>query len=580
MVDFEGYDGFTIKSPEMISVFKTVYDFACQGKPVILFGPSGAGKEFLSRYYFAHYKKATHCKGGFHSLNCAGLSEEFAMSDLFGHMKGAFTSAHRSRDGLFKMAQDGVLFLDEVGDLSESVQAILLRAMDENTREVRSLGDDISYIIRDTTIISATEKSSDSLRDSFRYRLGQPIQVPGLDDRPEDVEEALKFFCFRAINGRLDRVKLLSSLLQRNASEINSKTINDPQIVKLVEDIATHLAPLVKAREWPGNYRALRSAVDSGIIRARDQVSNSSFIEDVTKYFLHHLGDFSLSVVENMQAIPKQTNTRNLDEIGKWMDILSQEFPNMKEDEKTKTSSFLTAYENSPFKTELFRNYMVGFSARVAQQRIKKLIEKNILEMDENARHTYRVNSMSGVSDSQDFKLPLFMQLPETTKEVLLPEKVLEAIGIIENTRGLFISEDDPEKREIFLGNLGNRLKENDDVLFYSFRKNKLDDFVSDIIDHLINLHMDGWIKNEDRDKMAIEDKLIGISGYMNQLFLKHKKTIIILDSINNFNTSESQSTIDKLIFYWHPVQFIFGTKKQFVQQHYSNTIDFMELKL
>ena len=238
MVDFEGYDGFKIKSPEMISVFKTVYDFACQGKPVVMFGPSGVGKEFLSRYYFAQYKKATHCNGGFHSLNCAGLSEEFAMSDLFGHMKGAFTSAYRSREGLFKMAQDGVLFLDEVGDLAESVQAMLLRAMDENTREVRRLGGDINYAIRNTTIISATEKSSDSLRDSFRYRLGQPIHVPGLDDRPEDVEEALKFFCIRAINGRLDRVKLLSSLLQRDESEINLKTINDPQIVKLV---ASHI---------------------------------------------------------------------------------------------------------------------------------------------------------------------------------------------------------------------------------------------------------------------------------------------------------------------------------------------------
>ena len=130
------------------------------------------------------------------------------------------------------------------------------------------------------------------------------------------------------------------------------------------------------------------------------------------------------------------------------------------------------------------------------------------------------------------------------------------------------------------MGILGDRLKESHDVLFYSFQKNSLKDFVSDIIDHLFNLQMDGWIKNEDREKMAIEDKLIGISGYMNQVFLKHKKTIIILDSINNFNTSESQSTIDKLIFYWHPVQFIFGTKKQFFQQHFSNTVDFMELKL
>ena len=96
----------------MHEVFEAVHDFARQGQPLIMFGPSGVGKEFLARYYFAQYRKATHCKGKFISLNCAGISEALAMSDLFGHVKGSFTSADRNREGLLKMAQDGVLFLD------------------------------------------------------------------------------------------------------------------------------------------------------------------------------------------------------------------------------------------------------------------------------------------------------------------------------------------------------------------------------------------------------------------------------------------------------------------------------------
>ena len=170
MLDLEGYNGFEIKSPKMHEVFEAVNDFARQGQPVILFGPSGVGKEFLARYYFAQFSLATHCKGRFVSLNCAGISEALAMSDLFGHVKGSFTSADRNREGLLKMAQDGVLFLDEIGDLDDSVQAMLLRAMDENTHEGRKLGDDKNYSIQDTLIICATEKSKDHLRDSLLFR--------------------------------------------------------------------------------------------------------------------------------------------------------------------------------------------------------------------------------------------------------------------------------------------------------------------------------------------------------------------------------------------------------------------------
>jgi len=580
MLDLEGYNGFEVKSPKMHEVFEAVHDFARQGQPLIMFGPSGVGKEFLARYYFAQYRKATHCKGKFISLNCAGISEALAMSDLFGHVKGSFTSADRNREGLIKMAQDGVLFLDEIGDLDESVQAMLLRAMDENTHEGRKLGDDKNYSIQNTLIICATEKSKDHLRDSLLFRSGLQIHVPGLDDRPEDVEDAIKFFCNRAIEKRIDRTEMLSLLLKRPEQEISKDTLSDPQIVELVQDIATHLTPLVNARDWPGNFRALRTAVDSGIIRAKKMNSSLEFIEDVKKYFHHHLGDYSISVIENMHPVHKPVSSEDSSGFSEWMDTLAREIPNLKDDEKAKLSSFLSDYKNTSFKRKDFEIYMGNLSQRVSQNRIKELIENNILEPDADARFRYRVKSRYDESDGQDFKLPVFMQLPVSTDKEIFPEKAVEAIGIIENSQGLFISEDDSAKREAFLGSLGNTLLADHDVLYYSFCENSLQDFLAACIDHLSKLDLDGWFKKEDSGNMIIEEKIIGISGYINQILLKHKKTIIILDALDLFKTSELQSIIDKLIFYWYPVQFIFGTKKQFFQQHYSNSPEFMELKL
>ncbi len=580
MLDLEGYNGFEIKSPKMYEVFEAVHDFARQGQPLIMFGPSGVGKEFLARYYFAQYSLATHCKGRFISLNCAGISEALAMSDLFGHVKGSFTSADRNREGLLKMAQDGVLFLDEIGDLADSVQAMLLRAMDENTHEGRKLGDDKNYSIQNTLIICATEKSKDNLRESLLFRSGLQIQVPGLDDRPEDVEDAIKFFCTRAIEKRLDRTELLSMLLKRNEGEISKDTLSDPQIIELVHDIARHLTPLVKARDWPGNFRALRTAVDSGIIRAKKMNSSLEFIEDVKKYFHHHLGDYSISVIENLHPVHKHASAEDSSGISEWMDTLAREIPNLKDDEKAKLSSFLSDYKNTSFKRKDFELYMGNLSQRVSQNRIKELIENNILERDANARFRYRIKSRYDESDGQDIKLPILMKLPESHGEEAFPEKALEAIGIIENSQGLFISEDDSHKRETFLASLGNALIADHDVLYYSFCENSLQDFVVACIDHLSKLDLDGWFKKEDWRNMIIEEKIFGLSGYINQILLKHKKTIIILDALDLFKTIELQSIIDKLIFYWHPVQFIFGTKKQFFQQHYSNSPEFMELKL
>jgi len=582
-MDLEGYNGFKITSPKMLEVFEAVRDFARHGQPLIMFGPSGAGKEFLARYYFTQYRKVKECRGKFLSINCSQLVRGTAHSTLFGHVKGAFTDAYQDQLGQFELAKQGVLFLDEIGDLDEELQTMLNRALDENTRIANKLGSTKTYSTEDVLVICATERPKDRINDGLLFRAGLQIHVPGLDDRPEDIEEAVTYFCRKAFLKRFDWKHLFSLLLDRNEDKISTKTLDDPDIVKLVHTIATKLSSAVEERDWPGNFRALRQAVDSGIIRAKNLNSPDDFLKDVIKYFRHHLGDYSISVLDDLEAIQTETTSVISTTVGKWMTVLNREVPNLDHKEKTRLCAFLSEYANFPFKRSDFEKEML-LKARNAQIRISMLIKKGILEKVEGKGYLYQVSKDLLEADGPDSHIPQLMELPEAGDKDFMPEKTLEALGIIENSRGLFISNDDPQKRETFLGSLAASLKEKHDIIYFSFHKNDLKDFISGCIEHLSDLNMKGWFLNTDelkaKNKLELREKIIGLSGYFTQALSQHRKTIIILEGIEVFSTGESQALIEQMIYFWYPVQFVLGSKKQFFQQGLSSSVDFMELNL
>lgn len=563
----------------MFEVFEAVYDFARQGQPIIMFGPSGAGKEFLARYYFEHYLKASGRKGEFISVNCSQLVRETTQSILFGHKKGSFTGAYKDQDGQFELAKEGVLFLDEIGDLDQSVQTMVNRAMDEKTQEAMKLGGKKPYTTKAVKVICATERPKEYINDSLLYRSGLQIHVPGLDERSEDVEEAIKHFCLKSTDKRLDRVHLLSKLLHRSEIEIGKDMSEDPDLKVLTQKIATRLGPFVRDRDWPGNFRALRTAVDSGMIRAKKLDSTDDFIDDVEHYFLHHLGDYSISGEDDLESLKTLTPAAAGTGPGKWMAVLNHQAPDLDEKEKARLSQFLSEYEDIPFKRKIFEEYM-NLSSRNAQLHIKKLKDKNILEDVPGKGYKYQVTKSHVDSGRQGINTAQFMELPGPVKEGFLPEKNLEAQGIIENSRGLFVSDDDSQKRESFFGAFGNRLKENHDVIYYSFHEHSLDDFLSACVEHLSILNMDGWFRSMNDDKLDLKGKISGLSGYFVQSLSRHRKTIIILEGIDVFNTSESQALIEQLIYYWHPVQFVLGSTKQFFQKGFSSSEKFTEVKL
>lgn len=263
----------------MVDLYAQLDAFARDGLGVILHGPSGCGKEYVARRYHRQFCDSKGKGVPWHAVNCAGLGEG-ALSDLFGHVKGAFTSAYRDREGAFHLAAKGVLFLDEIGDLPEHVQAQLLRALSPG--EYMRLGDDTIRKTDNVTVIAATERPLDTLRPSLLMRLGQQLRVPGLEERPDDILVALTSFAQRALLHRQDR----RSFPWLTAA--HTEPFTDPhtgaQSGPLARAIADRLSLRARGR-WPGNLRGLRRAVNLAVCVAPGCATEDAFVESVCAKF-------------------------------------------------------------------------------------------------------------------------------------------------------------------------------------------------------------------------------------------------------------------------------------------------------
>ena len=206
---------------------------------VLITGESGTGKEVLARFI---HRGSPRADGPFAAINCAALPAELLESELFGHERGAFTGAHTSRAGTIERAAGGVLFLDEVGEMSPPVQAKFLRVLQE--REFQRLGGGRT-LKADVRVVAATNRdprramAAGELREDLYYRLGVfEIHLPPLRDRPEDILVLAEAF-----------VEELASNIGRPAAGIS-------------EDARE----LLLAHTWPGNVRELRNAIERAVI--------------------------------------------------------------------------------------------------------------------------------------------------------------------------------------------------------------------------------------------------------------------------------------------------------------------------
>jgi two-component system NtrC family response regulator len=202
------WDEFSYLSGEIIgldkglkNVLREVKKVAKHDEVVLLTGETGTGKELIA--YLIH-KMSPRKDGIFVKVNCAAIPENLAESELFGHVKGAFTGAVKKRKGKFELADKGTLFLDEIAEMNLVIQSKLLRVL--QTKEFDRIGDD-KTIKSDFRLISATNRDINKIRDEIQFRddlyyriIGFPIHLPPLRERKEDIEDLVTYFVRKMCN--------------------------------------------------------------------------------------------------------------------------------------------------------------------------------------------------------------------------------------------------------------------------------------------------------------------------------------------------------------------------------------------
>jgi transcriptional regulator with PAS, ATPase and Fis domain len=242
------FAGLVGRSEAMLRIFRLVHDLAESESTVLLTGESGTGKELVARALHQHSPRR---HGPFVAVNCGAIPGDLLESELFGHVKGAFTGALRDRVGRFELAQGGTLFLDEVGDLSLVLQVKLLRVLQERTYE--RLGESESRRT-DARIIAATNRDlqRDVMEDRFRgdlyYRLRVlPLHLPPLRERREDIEPLAHH--------------LLARVSARQGRSLR---------------LAPDATQLLLRHPWPGNTRELENALEYAVAVCRGQTIHGS----------------------------------------------------------------------------------------------------------------------------------------------------------------------------------------------------------------------------------------------------------------------------------------------------------------
>ncbi len=232
---------FIVRSPAMEEVLELAARVAPLDTTVLVYGESGTGKEFIVRMI---HDQSPRAGAPFVSINCAALTETLLESELFGHVRGAFTGAVRDKAGLFEVAGSGTIFLDEIGEVAPTIQAKLLRALQE--REIRRVGAERTIKIN-ARVVAATNRDlraavdAGTFREDLYFRLGAfIITVPPLRERREDIPPLVQHFLVRA-----------ASRMKKDVAAVSAEAMT-----------------ALMNYGWPGNVRELEHAVERAVILA------------------------------------------------------------------------------------------------------------------------------------------------------------------------------------------------------------------------------------------------------------------------------------------------------------------------
>ena len=235
----DGFHGIIGESSAMQQLFELIINVSASDAPVLIHGQSGTGKELVAR---AIHEASSRNHKAFIKVNCAALNENLLESELFGHEKGAYTGADRTRIGRFEAAHEGTIFLDEIGDIPLSTQVKLLRVLEE--KEIERVGDQKPIPV-DVRVISATNQDLEGLvsqklfREDLLFRINVfPLSCPTLLERTEDIP------------------LIIQNFIEQNSAK-GTKTISGVT-PEALEAILTY--------SWPGNVRELRNAIEYAFV--------------------------------------------------------------------------------------------------------------------------------------------------------------------------------------------------------------------------------------------------------------------------------------------------------------------------
>ena len=255
---------------------------------VLIYGESGTGKELVAHALHAMSPRAAEL---FVEVNCAAIPEELIESELFGHVKGSFTSAHETKIGKFQKADGGTIFLDEVGDMSLRTQAKVLRALEEQRFEPVGAGASVQVDVR---VVAATNKNLEeeiergNFREDLFYRLNViPFHVPPLRDRREDIPLLADYF-----------LREFTTAYGRKAKELT------PEAYRILQD-----------HHWPGNVRELRNMIERIVIlNPQVRVDARHIPLNVTRRPAERPMDRFGSLAEVREAVEREYILKKLDE--------------------------------------------------------------------------------------------------------------------------------------------------------------------------------------------------------------------------------------------------------------------------
>ncbi len=284
-------------SPRMQEIFTLVQKVAPSDSTILILGESGTGKELIAKAIHANSHRR---KKMFYTMDCGSLVESLFESELFGHVKGSFTGAIATKHGSMELAHGGTFFFDEIGNISNNVQAKILRAIQE--KEIRRVGSTTTIPV-DVRVISATNLDlrnaveKGTFREDLYYRISVvPIYLPPLRERKEDIPLLIDYFI--------------------KNQNVNQKT--------QIDEMAPDAQELFMQYNWPGNIRELENAIERAIlIEESPQITLQSLPKQIREFHDSKKRSFlSLSAVEKEHIINILTQTKwNISKAAKILEI-------------------------------------------------------------------------------------------------------------------------------------------------------------------------------------------------------------------------------------------------------------------